>query len=250
MLSNLSHPDLRRESVEETFSTSKAMLRYARPSPSEGPPVVRTLLAAALLIPAALASASAQAQYAPSPYPERPMPSYDEREDAQVDAPVERYGTADLHHDVDQTPPPPPVPQGYGYGDYGYGAQAGDPARDYGWQAPKPYARADQVDQGRADDAAHRADRAYTAKLNQRRWPGYNATPVAPPSSRQSGRPTARDQAYAQDSQAYRAELAAHQRAMQSYRQDQAGYADRVARWRARADACEGGNLDACNGPE
>lgn len=197
------------------------------------------LAAVALLIPAA-----AQAQYAPPPPSERAMPSYEEREDAQVDAPEERYGTADLHHDVDQTPPPPPVPQGYGYQDQRYGAQGDDPARENGWQTPRPYARADQVDQGRADDAAHRADRAYTANLNQRRWPGYNA----PPSPPRSG--SAAAAGYTQESQAYRAQLADHQRAMQDYRDDQARYADRIARWRARADACERGNPDACNGPE
>jgi hypothetical protein len=202
--------------------------------------VYRPFLAAALLIPAA-----ASAQYAPPPAAERPMPGYDEREQRQVDAPEESYGTTDLHHDVDQTPPPPPVPQGYGYQDEGAGAQGGDPARAYGWRAPSPYARADQVDQGRADDAAHRADRAYTARLNQRRWPGYNAAPSAA-APRTGGAAASR---YAQDSQAYRAELADHQRAMQAYQSDQARYADRVAAWRARADACERGNLDACNGP-
>ena len=93
----------------------------------------------------------------------------------------------------------------------------------------------------RATDAAHRADRAYTASLNQRSWPGRNANP--------HGTSDAAN-AYSAEHARYQAELADHARAMRNYQAEQARYADRIARWRARADACEHGDPDACEGPE
>ncbi len=66
----------------------------------------RLLLTAALLIPAA-----ARAQPAPPP---RAMPSYQDNEAQWKGGTSSSYGTADLHHQVDQTPPTPPVPEGYG----------------------------------------------------------------------------------------------------------------------------------------
>ena len=56
--------------------------------------------------------------------------------------------------------------------------------------------------------------------------------------------------AYDRQSAQYRAELADHARAMQDYSQERARYADRIASWRARANACEAGNVEACQGPE
>jgi hypothetical protein len=102
------------------------------------------------------------------------------------------------------------------------------------WQPVAPYAREDQVDEGTPDDEAHRADRAYTASLNRRTWPGWNAkTPT---------RARATTPAYAAD-------LAEHDRAMQAYRQAQARYAAEMEDWQARSDACEQGYVEACGGP-
>jgi hypothetical protein len=189
----------------------------------------RSLLAAALLLPAA-----AHAQSASPPEP-RPMPGYQDDEAQWRGGTEETYGTEDLHHHVDQTPPPPPVPNGYGYGGY----DEPPPAPADGWRAPRPYARPDQVDQGNPNDAAHRADRARTATLNRRPWRGYNAAPSTGPGSG----------SYADAHAQYQAELAAHAQDMQRYRAEQAQYQQRMGNWRAQSDACQQGDDDACEGP-
>lgn len=177
----------------------------------------RPLILAALLLPA-----SAFAQPAPDPAP-RQMPTYQDNDAQWRGGTSESYGTADLHHRVDQTPPPPPVPQGYGYDPYGGPEQV--PAD--GWKTPKPYARPDQVDQGSPNDAAHRADRARTAALNRRPWRGYNAAPAG-----------VRSGSYATAHSQYQAELDAHAQDMQRYQADQAEYQQRMANWRRQSDAC------------
>lgn len=183
----------------------------------------RPLILAVLLLPAA-----AHAQSAPEPAP-RQMPTYQDDDAQWRGGTSESYGTADLHHHVDQTPPPPPVPQDYGYDPYG-GPPSGsgpEPAPADGWKTPRPYERPDQVDQGSPNDAAHRADRARTASLNRRTWLGYNAAPT--PGS--SG-------GYAAQHAQYQASLAAHAQDMQRYRADQADYPQRMANWRQQSDAC------------
>ena len=90
------------------------------------------------------------------------------------------------------------------------------------------------------EDAAHRADRLRTADLNRRA-----GTARPKPVGDSQGR-----NAYDRQSAQYRAELADHARAMQDYSQERARYADRIASWRARANACEAGNVEACQGPE
>jgi hypothetical protein len=183
--------------------------------------MVRTLFAAALLIPFA-----AQAQSTPS---SRPMPSYNDGQPLDPRGYYDSYGTADTHHHVDQTPPPPPGPEGYDGEDRG--------PNDDGWQTPPPHAQANQVDESRPDDAMHRADRARTSSLNRRRWPGRNVAPTASSS-------------YAAAHAQYQAELADHAREMRDYRAEQSHYTERMARWQARTDACEHGDRAACDGPE
>lgn len=102
------------------------------------------------------------------------------------------------------------------------------------WQQVAPYAREDQTDDGRPDDAAHQADRAYTATLNRRTWPGRNAEPPRQPAGTSS----------------YSAELADHDRDMLAYREAQARYAAQMQEWRARSDACERGYIEACQAPQ
>ncbi len=167
-----------------------------------------------LLVVALLATASAAALTGAAHAQSRPMPAYDEQQTRpSPDGSYEdSYSSEDTRNqDRDQRDTPPPSSR---------------------WATPAPYARADQVDQGRPDDSAHRADRAYTADLNRRRWAGRNAPP--PPAG-----------SYSQSSAAYRAELAEHDRAMQQYRAAQDRYAERITRWRARADACEAGDRAA-----
>lgn len=96
-------------------------------------------------------------------------------------------------------------------------------------QAPPPsaYRGAPPYD---GEDAAHIADRNRTAELNR--------------SHAQAGG------SYADQQALYRQQLDQHRQAMQDYRYARARYADRIAEWRARADACESGNIDACEGPE
>lgn len=203
----------------------------------------RSLVFAALLLPAA-----AFAQPSPQPAP-RQMPTYQDDDAQWRGGTSETYGTADLHHHVDQTPAPPPVPQGYGYDPYGgpppesgsgSGSTSGSspqPAPANGWKTPKPYARADQVDQGNASDAAHQADRARTASLNRRTWRGYNGAPSAySPNS------------YATEHAQYQAELAAHAQDMQRYQSDQAEYQQRMANWRRQSAACAQSDGYACGG--
>jgi hypothetical protein len=185
--------------------------------------VYRSLLAAALLIPAA-----AHAQSAPPPAP-RPMPSYQDSDAQWRGGTSESYGTAELHHHVDQTPPPPPVPQGYG----AYDA----PPQEGGQQLPQPYPRAQQVDQGSPNDAAHQADRARTANLNRQPRRGYNDMPMV------SGN-------YAAEHAQYQAELARHAQDMQHYENEQDRYARRMANWRAQSEACRNGDPSACESPQ
>jgi hypothetical protein len=206
----------------------------------------RPLFAVALLLPAV---AFAQSDQQPAP---RQMPTYQDDDAQWRGGTSESYGTADLHHHVDQTPPPPPVPQGYGYDPYGapppdsasgrtpvQGSGSGpEPAPANGWKTPKPYARADQVDQGSADDAAHRADRARTASLNRRPWRGYNGAPTGAPSG-----------SYAIEHAQYQAALAAHAQDMQRYQADQAAYQQRMANWRQQSDACAQ-DAYACGGSD
>ncbi|MDH7637239.1 hypothetical protein [Sphingomonas oryzagri] len=226
----------------------------------------RPLFAVALLLPTA---ASAQSDPQPAP---RQMPTYQDDDAQWRGGTSESYGTADLHHHVDQTPPPPPVPEGYGYDPYGAGTrQSGSgrgarngsgarqgsgstqgsgsgqdsgsgsgpqPAPADGWQTPKPYARSDQVDQGTPDDAAHRADRARTADLNRRPWRGYNA----PAHSATADNP------YAAEHARYQAALAAHAQDMQRYQYDQEEYQKRIAAWHRQTDACAQGYTYACGG--
>jgi hypothetical protein len=185
----------------------------------------RPLILAALLLPTA-----ALAQPAPEPAP-RQMPTYQDNDAQWRGGTSESYGTADLHHHVDQTPPPPPVPQGYGYDPYGGPPSASGsgpqttPADD--WKTPKPHARPDQVDQGSPHDAAHEADRARTASLNRRPWRGYNGAPAAGSSG-----------SYAAEHAQYQAALAEHAQDMQRYQADQAQYEQRMVDWQQQSDAC------------
>jgi hypothetical protein len=168
----------------------------------------------ALIATAALAGA-AHAQSG------RPMPSYDDGEPPQAGGYYDSYGSADARDDEDdRAARESDAPSRSG------------PARASQWQTPRPYARADQVDEGTPNDAAHRADRAYTAQLNR------NANTR---SARNSG-----SSAYGREQAQYQAELADHDRALADYRYARQRYAQRIANWRARADACEAGNIDAC----
>lgn len=186
----------------------------------------RPLLAAALLL---LPTTAAFAQ--PEPPTPRPMPSYRDDDAQWRGGPHDSYGTADLDHRIDQTPPPPPVPDEYGYGEP-------DAAPSDGWQAPQPHARGAQTDRGSPNDAAHRADRARTADLNRRPWRGYNTAPAASSSG-----------SYAAEHARYQAELARHAADMQQYRDEQTRYRQRMARWQDRTDACAQGDGDSCGGP-
>lgn len=195
----------------------------------------RPFVLAALLLPAA-----AHAQSAPTPAPvPRAMPTYQDNDAQWRGGTSETYGTADLHHHVDQTPPPPPVPEGYGYDPYGAPGTGPQPAPADGWKTPKPYARPDQVDQGQPGDAAHRADRARTATLNRRPWRGYNAQPAGAPSG-----------SYAGEHAQYQAALAAHAQDMQRYQADQAEYQRRMASWRQQTDACARDAYACGGGPD
>jgi hypothetical protein len=164
--------------------------------------VTRTLFVA--LIATAALSGAAHAQSG------RPMPSYDDGQPPQAGGYYDSYGSADAREEAE------------------------DNADQGRWVTPRPYARADQVDEGTPNDAAHRADRAYTAQLNR----NANAR------SGRTGAP--RSGAYSGEQAQYQAKLAAHDRAMDDYRYARQRYAQRIANWRARADACEAGNIDAC----
>ena len=176
--------------------------------------MTRTILAALLLFSGVAATAHAQS---------RPMPSYQDDESyGQPTASDDNASSRDARRD-----------SGYpaGYGDPklrssnrqdGYGGYADVPPADPG-----------------GEDAAHRADRLRTADLNRRA--GARPRPAGDGQSRS---------AYNQQNAQYRAELADHARAMRDYSEERARYAERIADWRARANACEAGNVDACQGPE
>lgn len=180
------------------------------------------LLLAALIVTAGLGGAAhAQSQ-------SRPMPSYQDDENWSSPTPSDdNANSRDARRDD------------------GYAPGYGDP------QTPRRRAHSNEDDDGYAgeppagEDAAHRADRLRTADLNHRAY--------ARPQSA-DGRPRSRADAgqadYAQQSAQYRAELDDHAHAVQDYRAEQARYAERIARWRARANACEAGDLDACDGPQ
>lgn len=170
----------------------------------------------ALIATAALAGA-AHAQSG------RPMPSYDDGEPPRAGGYYDSYGSADARADEDD-----------GYADEDQGDSQFQPVRSSHWVTPKPYARADQVDEGTPNDAAHRADRAYTAELNRRA------------NARSSHTTSTRSGSYARERAEYRADLARHDQAVQDYRYARERYARRVADWRARADACEAGDTYAC----
>lgn len=78
------------------------------------------------------------------------------------------------------------------------------------WSEPAPYAREGQVDEGTANDAAHRADRAYTAYLNKRPRLGWNQ-PAAPS----------------------RRDVAQYIRSMRQHDAAEAAYARELADWRS-----------------
>ncbi|WBO20870.1 hypothetical protein [Sphingomonas abietis] len=202
----------------------------------------RPLLAIVLLLPVAAQAQDAPASAPTSAVAPRQMPTYQDNDAQWRGGTSETYGTADLHHHVDQTPAPPPVPQGYGYDPYGggYGGsgnEAGSRAAPAdGGKSARPYARQDQVDQGSPNDAAHRADRARTAALNRQIRSGYNNVPRA-----SSGG------SYAADHARYQAELARHAQDMARYQDRQADYAQRIADWQARTYACEQGDASACD---
>ena len=124
-------------------------------------------------------------------------------------------------------------------GEAGYPRNYGDPSIKQRDRQQDPYAGYNDVPPPAGEDAAHRADRLRTADLNHR----ANARPT-------TGSGSQSDNGYARQSAQYRAELADHARALQDYGDERARYADRVARWRARANACEAGNVDACGGAE
>ena len=158
------------------------------------------LLIAALLASAAL-TGTAHAQYDG----ERPMPGYDDGERPDPRGYYDSYGTADARGD-EQSPID--------------GQRFADTREAAHWVEPKPYARADQVDEGTPNDAAHRADRAYTAELNRNAY------------ARSRGNVTRGSGSSARDMQAYRAA--------------QARYAEHLDEWHRRVAACEAGHYEAC----
>lgn len=150
----------------------------------------------------------------------RPMPSYDDGERPQAGGYYDSYGSADAREDERAE------------ADYeDEGRSQFTPVRSSRWVTPKAYSRADQVDEGTPNDAAHRADRAYTAELNRR-------------ANTRSG--SSRPSVSSYDRAQYQAELADHDRAMQDYRYARQRYAQRVSDWRARTDACQSGYAEAC----
>ena len=174
------------------------------------------LLIAALLASAAL-TGTAHAQYGG----ERPMPSYDDGERQDPRGYYDSYGTADAREDEDS-----PVDE----------QRMADYRQATHWVEPKPYARADQVDEGTPNDAAHRADRAYTAELNRN---AYNH-------SLRSGSARSGSSHYARAQAQYRADQNQHARDMQDYRAAQSRYSDHLDDWHRRVAACEAGYYDAC----
>ncbi len=145
------------------------------------------LLIAALLASAAF-TGTAHAQYG-----ERPMPSYEDGEPRDPGGYYDSYGTADARDDEDTAI------------DEQHMAEYREATH---WVRPKPYARADQVDEGTPNDAAHRADRAYTAELNRN---AYNRSLRSGGSGGGSGN-------YARAQAQYRADQNQHAREMQQYR--------------------------------
>jgi hypothetical protein len=177
--------------------------------------VTRTILAVLLLASGVAGVAHAQT---------RPMPAYQDDESyGQPTVSDDQANSRDARRDA-----------GYpaGYGDPK--PRGADRQDSYSGYADVPPATGDG-----GEDAAHRADRLRTAELNHR----ANARPSGTTSSDSRG-------AYARQSAQYRAELADHARALRTYDDDRARYADRIARWRAQANACEAGNLEACQRQE
>ncbi len=177
--------------------------------------MTRTIFVALIATAALAGSANAQSG--------RPMPSYDDGQPPQAGGYYDSYGSADARDDEDDR-----------YAPEDEGASQFTPVRSSHWVTPRPYARASQVDEGTPNDAAHRADRAYTAELNRR----ANAR-----SARTSG---TRSGASSYDRAQYQAELAEHDRAMDDYRTARQRYSQRIADWRSRTDACQSGYVDAC----
>lgn len=177
--------------------------------------MTRTILAVLLLTAGVSESAHAQT---------RPMPSYQDDESyGQPTASDDNANSRDARQD-----------SGYprGFGDPKLrGADRQDDYPGYA-DVPPPSGQT-------GEDSAHRADRRRTAELNRRAQTQHTAAAAGQPRSD-----------YGQQSAQYRAELADHARAMQDYGEERARYAQRIAHWRARADACEAGNLDACQGAE
>jgi hypothetical protein len=163
---------------------------------------VPRLLIVALLASAAI-TGTAHAQYGGG---ERPMPGYDDGERPDPRGYDDRYGTDDARAEEES-----PIDE----------QRMADYREAKHWSEPRPYARADQVDEGTPNDAAHRADRAYTAELNR--------------SANARSRPTSMGGSNAQ----YRAD-------MQAYRAARARYADHLDDWHRRVAACEAGYYDAC----
>lgn len=189
----------------------------------------RALLLAAVLFPAAVLAQSA---------PQRPMPTYD---DGEPDAPggyQDSTSTVGMAHRQVAQPAGSAPREGHDSDGYDNHDVPPPPPSD-GWRTPRPYPHENQVDDGRPDDAAHRADRNRTAALNHRTWPGYNApTPGAATGS------------YAASHAQYQAELDRYARDMQRYHAEQARYSDRMTHWQAQTDACEHGYDQACAAPQ
>ncbi len=177
------------------------------------------LLIVALLASAAL-TGTAHAQYGHAQYDGgRPMPSYDDGERSDPRGYYDSYGTADARAEEEA-----PVDE----------QRMAEYREATHWVEPRPYARADQVDEGTPNDAAHRADRAYTAELNR------NANARSRQTSVGGSGTSARNQAQ------YHADLNEHARDMQAYRTAQARYANHLDDWHRRVAACEAGYYDAC----
>lgn len=173
----------------------------------------------ATLLGAPLIGSAAHAQYAQPAYPSGQQSSaYDYDQSPYAGGYSDSYGSSDARQDEQDDPSyPPPNAGQYRQAPAPQGYRGAPPPN-----AAPPYAE--------DEDDAHVADRNRTAALNR----GYT----------QAGG------SYAEQQARYQQQLDQHRQAMQEYRYARSRYADRIARWRARADACEAGNVDACQGPE